>query len=433
MTRLPTPRAVVVIGGGIAGLACAWYAAQDGHRVTLLDRGGPDGDRCSLGNAGMIVPSHFVPLASPGSVKAGLLSLANPRSPLRVAPRFEPEYLRWCWQFLCAARRSRVALAAPALRDLALLSRRGYEALHLLWPQGVPLAEHGMLILCRGRHALHEEREAARMAQRLGMPVEILERDAVAALEPGLDMAIAGAVRYPLDAHTVPQRVVSTLVAGLAEAGVDLRWHTEVTRLRRDGARIAAAVTSDGEVGGDEFVIAAGMWSAALARDIDLPLPLLAGKGYSFTLRSPRVRPHACALLAEARIAVTPMGDALRFAGTMELCGIDPTIDPRRVAAMIDAIPQYYPQLGPADFAGITPWAGLRPCPPDGLPYIGRTRRATNALLATGHAMMGLSLAPATGRVVSDLIAGREPPVPVSLYSPDRFAREHGNARASGS
>lgn len=420
---LPAPRRVVVIGGGIAGLAAAWYAAQDGHRVALIDRAGPHDDRCSLGNAGMIVPSHFVPLASPGSLKLGLLSLANPRSPLRIAPRLDPDYLRWCWQFLCAARSSRVALAAPVLRDLALLSRRGYEALTLLWPQGVPLAEHGMLVLCRSRHALHEEREGAKFAQRLGLPVEVLDRDAAAALEPGLDMEVLGAVRYPLDAHTVPQLVVATLIAGLAEAGVELHWHTEVTGLRQSGSRVAAAVTAAGEFGGDEFVIAAGMWSRALAALIDLPLPLMSGKGYSFTLARPPVRPHASAILSEARIAVTPMGSALRFAGTMELCGLDRSIDPRRIAAMIDAIPRYYPQFGPADFAGITPWAGLRPCSPDGLPCIGRTRRADNVLIATGHAMMGVSLAPATGRIVSDLIAGREPAVAIGLFSPDRFGK----------
>ncbi|HQW08056.1 MAG TPA: FAD-dependent oxidoreductase, partial [Steroidobacteraceae bacterium] len=300
-------------------------------------------------------------------------------------------------------------------------SRRGYEAFTLLWPQGVPLTEHGLLILCRSTHALREEHNAAKMARRLGMPVEILDRDAATALEPDLDMAIAGAVRYPLDAHVIPQRVVATLVAGLAEAGVELRWHTEVVGFRRAESRVAKAVTTTGEIGGDEFVIAAGMWSAALARTIDLPLPLMSGKGYSFTLAKPRVRPHACALLAEARIAVTPMGSSLRFAGTMELCGLDRSIDQRRVAAMIDAIPRYYPQFGPADFAGITPWTGLRPCSPDGLPYIGRTRRADNVLIATGHAMMGVSLAPATGRIISDLIAGREPPVPITLYSPDRY------------
>lgn len=419
--RLPPSRRVVVIGGGIAGLACAWYASQDGHRVALVDRGAPDGDRCSLGNAGMIVPSHLVPLASPGSVRLGLLSLANPTSPLRLAPRLDPQYLRWCWQFLCAARASRVAIAAPALRDLALLSRRGYEALTLLWPQGVPLAEHGALTLARSAHGLREEHRTAKMAQRLGMPVEVLDGEAAAALEPGIDMSIVGAVRYPLDAHTVPQRVVATLIAALEDAGADLRWNAEVTGLEHNGSRVSGALTAAGVVGGDEFVIASGMWSAALARDIDLPLPLMSGKGYSFELRAPRVRPHACALLTEAQIAVTPMGDSLRFAGTLELCGLDRTIDQRRVAAMIDAIPRFYPQFGPADFAGITPWVGLRPCTPDGLPYLGRTRRADNVIVATGHAMLGVTLAPATGRIVSDLIAGREPAVAIGLYRPDRY------------
>ena len=362
----------------------------------------------------MIVPSHRRPPARIGEARA--LSLLNCS---RASRRANPEYLR---VLAVPARGPYVAGRAgcAALRDLAL-PPPGYEALTLLWPQGVPLAERGMLVLCRTGHALREARESARMAQRLGMPVEIIDREAATALEPGLEMTITGAVRYPLDAHTVPQRVVATLIAGLAEAGVGLHWNTEATALRLTGTRVAAVTTTAGEIGGDEFVIAGGMWSAALARDIGLALPLMSGKGYSFTLTKPRLLPRACALLDEARIAVTPMGETLRFAGTME-SRTDRSIDQRRVAAMIDAIPGYYPQFGPADFAGITPWAGLRPCSPDGLPCIGRTRRADNVLVATGHAMMGLSLAPATGRVISDLVAGREPAVPITLFSPDRFS-----------
>lgn len=420
---------VVVIGGGITGLACAWYLAQDGHRVTVIDRGARDGDRCSLGNAGMITPSHFVPLASPGALREGLKSLFDPRGALRVAPRLERDYLQWCWHFLCASTGARVERAAPAFRDLLMMSRSGYQDLASLWPGSFGFTQNGMLVMCAGQHALDEEIETAQFAKRLGMPVEILDAKQVAALEPGIESNVVGAARYPLDAHLVPYRLVTALTRALEEAGAEFVWDTEVRSLRLEGARIAEAVgarsgveaSAERRYGADEFVLAGGVWSSQLARGIGLRLPLQAGKGYHLMLPNPRVQPRACALLIEARIAVTPMDDSLRFAGTLELSGLDLSRDRRRVEAMIEAIPRYYPQFTREDFEGLEPWAGLRPCSPDGLPYLGRTRRADNLVLAAGHAMLGVTLAPATGQVVRDLIARRPPAVDIGLYGADRY------------
>jgi len=145
------------------------------------------------------------------------------------------------------------------------------------------------------------------------------------------------------------------------------------------------------------------------------------GKGYSLTLRQPRRLPQLCAILTEARVAVTPMGGALRFGGTMELDGLNERINPVRVQGIIKSVPRYYPEFGPADFAGVTPWCGLRPCSPDGLPYVGRSARYANLAVATGHAMMGLSLGPITGKLMAQVLSGEPPSIHIDALAPDRY------------
>jgi D-amino-acid dehydrogenase len=235
-------------------------------------------------------------------------------------------------------------------------------------------------------------------------------------------MDIAGAVYFPQDCHLTPDRFVDRLQDEVAALGAELVWNTEVSGWRTEGDRhIRAARTGGGDVAGDEFVLCGGSWSPLLARELGLRIPLQAGKGYSLTLPNPRQLPQICAILSEARIAVTPMGGALRFAGTMEIAGLNEDINPVRVRGIIDAVPRYYPQFGPGDFDGIAPWQGLRPVSPDGLPYVGRTARYANLSIAAGHAMMGLSLGPITGKLVAGAIAGEAPPFDVAQLSPDRY------------
>src|SRR5436190_20949094 len=185
--------------------------------------------------------------------------------------------------------------------------------------------------------------------------------------------------------------------------------------------RITSVQTRGGELAADEFILSAGVWTGQLGRDLGLRLPMQAGKGYSLTLPTPGRSPTGCALLAEARVAVSPMNGKLRFGGTMEMAGIDETINPIRVRGIIDAVKRYYPEFSDQDFAGIEPWRGLRPCTPDGLPYIGRTTRARNVVIAAGHAMMGVCLAPVTAKLAADAIDGVPPSSDLALLSPNRF------------
>ena len=419
-------KSVIVVGGGVIGLCAAWYALKAGHRVTLLERGpGPDHDSCSLGNAGMIVPSHIVPLAAPGVIAMGLRMLPDPESPFAVRPRLSRELIDWGVKFLRASTEAHVDRAAPLLRDLNLRSRALYEALSDELPGGFGLEKRGLLMLCRTAHALEEERALADRANALGVPAEVLTPEAVARLDPGIDMDVAGAVYFPKDCHLAPGRLVAALTDALQREGATLRWGAEVTGWRRaaDGASVAGVRTADGaEAEADEYVLAGGAWTPGAARGLGLKLPMQAGKGYSMTLESPPQLPAICSILTEARVAVTPMGGALRIGGTMELTGTDLSVNEARVRGIRKSVPRYFPAFREEHFAGTPVWSGLRPCTPDGLPYLGRPARCRNLVVAAGHAMMGVSLAPVTGEIVAALLGGVAPDIrDAAALSPDRY------------
>jgi D-amino-acid dehydrogenase len=410
---------VAIVGGGVIGLAAALCCAERGMRVALVERNGPQRDGCSFGNTGMVVPSHFVPLAAPGMVGLAFKWLWDPGSPFYVRPRPSWELLDWGLKFWRAASRAHVRRAAPLLCALSLASRASYERLAA---RDIGFGRRGVLMLCRTQRALDEEARIAEEGRALGLQARVLDASQTAALEPGLRMRIAGSVHFPDDCNLEPRRLVETLQAKLSAAGAELLWDREVTGWRVEGGGVRAARLGDGEeLRADEFVLAAGSWSAGLARGLGLRLPLEAGKGYSLTLARPRAAPRHCALLVEARVAVSPIDGALRFGGTMELDGLDERINPVRVRAIVEAVSRYYPDFGPADFEGVRPWAGLRPCTPDGLPYVGRSARFSNLIVAAGHAMLGVSLAPATGEIVAALAGGGQPGFDIALLSPDRF------------
>lgn len=412
---------ILIIGGGIIGLSTAHYCQQRGHRVTVIDRNPQPRDGCSFGNAGMIVPSHFIPLAAPGMVKLGLKWMWNPESPFYIKPRLSWDLLTWGFRFWRAATRAHVNRCAPVLRDLNFASRTCYEELAAQGHE-FSLVKKGLVMLCKEQHTLDEEAHTAEQARALGVPAEVLDAKQMAALDPGVTMDIAGAVYFPKDCHLSPGRFMQSLESGLVKGGAAFHWETEVTGFAREGRRIAAVQTAKGEFTADEVVIAGGSWSPLVAQAAGLRLPMQAGKGYSLTVSQPRELPEICSIFTEARVAVTPMDGALRFGGTMEIAGLNERITARRVQGIIKAVPKYYPRFRVEDFAGIQPWRGLRPCSPDGMPYMGRTAKWQNLSIATGHSMMGLSLGPGSGKLMAQVIDGDKPDIDLTLLSPDRYA-----------
>jgi D-amino-acid dehydrogenase len=408
---------ITILGAGVIGLSTALYCARRGMQVTLIDQKPAQRDGCSFGNAGMIVPSHFIPLAAPGMVKLGLKWMWNPESPFYIKPRLDLDLLSWGLNFWKAATAQRVATAAPILRDLSLLSRQCFEEIGL----DFGLVKNGLLMLCKQQHTLDEEARMAAQANALGIPAQVLDAKATAALDPNITMDVCGSVFFPKDCHLSPGRFITALENELKRLGVEFLWETEIKGFAIENHTLRAVKTSRGPLEAQEVVLCGGVWSAGLAKSLELKIPMQAGKGYSLTLPNPTQLPELCSICTEARLAVTPMDGALRVGGTMEMAGIDESITQRRVRGITRSFASYFPAFRENDFTEVKPWCGLRPVSPDGMPYIGRTRRWKNLTLATGHAMMGLSLAPATGKIVSALLCEEIPPVALDLMSPDRF------------
>ena len=432
-------KSIVIIGAGVIGLSTAYYCAWRGHRVTLIDRNPEQRDGCSFGNAGMVTPSHFVPLAAPGMVALGLKWMWNPESPFYIKPRLNRDLMSWAWKFMRAANAKHVERSAPLIRDLSFASRACFEELAALPNNDFDLVKKGLVMLCKSQKSLDHEAAFARQANHLGVPAEVLDAKGLAKLDPDVTMDVAGGVYFPKDCHLSPDRFMRVLLNECKRLGVTFSWGNEVQSISASRGRIefvhtanpvyelseedeVASVIALRGADADEFVLCGGSWSPILTHDLGLKLPMQAGKGYSLTLTKPRELPQICSIFSEARVAVTPMGGTLRFGGTMEIAGLNEDINPVRVQGIIKSVAKYYPKFTPEDFAGIQPWRGLRPCSPDGLPYLGRTAKFSNLSIATGHAMMGLSLGPITGKLMAEILSGEKPSIAIDALNPDRYA-----------
>jgi D-amino-acid dehydrogenase len=415
-------KSILIVGGGVIGLSTAYYCLQKGHRVTIVERGAPSHNCCCQGNAGMIVPSHFVPLAAPGMVSLGLRMMWNPESPFYIKPRLSADLLSWAWKFYQASNAEHVRRSAPLLRDLSLASRQCFEELSEIPGNDFGLVKKGLLMLCKTEHALHEESKTAETANALGIPAEVLSPEQTAKLDPGIKMDIVGSVYFPKDCHLSPHLFTAGLTRLVENAGGQFCWNTAVTGWRKNPEGIEAVETSHGPIQADEYVIAGGSWSPEVVRGLDVKLPMQPGKGYSVTLQKPRKLPAICSILTEARVAVTPMGSTLRFGGTMEMAGMDDSINPVRVQGIIKSAPKYFPELSVEDFDDLPAWSGFRPCSPDGLPYLGRFPKYQNLSAATGHSMMGLSLGPITGKLMAQILSDEKPGLDIGLLNPARYS-----------
>ena len=418
----PGSKSILIIGGGVIGLSTAYYCALKGHRVTVIDRNPEQRDGCSFGNAGMVTPSHFVPLAAPGMVALGLKWMWNPESPFYIKPRLNWELMSWAWKFMRAANAKHVECSAPLLRDLSFASRACFEEMAELPNNDFGLVKKGLKMLCKTQQSLDHEAAFAKQANDLGVPAEVLDAKGLAKLDPDVTMDVAGGVYFPKDCHLSPNRFMAALKQQCETLGSRFVWSSDVQSVTHHAARVTGVRTTAGEFNADEIVVAGGSWSPVIARELGLMLPMQAGKGYSLTLSKPRELPQICSIFTEPRVAVTPMGGTLRFGGTMEIAGLNEDINPVRVQGIIKAVPKYYPKFSPEDFAGIQPWRGLRPCSPDGLPYLGRTAKYSNLSIATGHAMMGLSLGPITGKLMAEILSGEKPSIAIDALDPDRYA-----------
>lgn len=409
---------VVIIGGGVIGVCSAYYLAQKGIQVTLIEKG-EIASGCSYGNGGLIVPSHSVPLASPGALGNGFRWLLDSESPFYIKPRFDIDLFRWMMRFALASRYKQMISAIPIMRDLLFASRSLYEELAKQADFNFGFEGSGSLLVFLSKEKLHHEIEEAKLMEKFDIPLQLMDQTKVHELEPALLPQVIGGIYYPRDGHINPRRFVTGLAEKAQGLGVQVCIQTEVLKFESSDGKITKLKTTRGDISPKQVILATGSWSPDLVRALRLKIPIQAAKGYSVTLENPPVSPKIPLSLGEARVVVNPLGDSLRLAGTLEMAGMDFSINSRRVDAMCKASKAYLRGLNEANVIEI--WRGLRPCTPDGLPIISRSQSFDNLIVAAGHAMLGMSLGPVTGKMVSRLVNGEKTDIDLFPFRIERF------------
>ncbi|OWK36171.1 NAD(P)/FAD-dependent oxidoreductase [Fimbriiglobus ruber] len=411
---------VVVIGGGVVGTACAYYLAKAGRRVTLLDRG-RFGAACSHGNCGYVCPSHVLPLAAPGALWSTLKTMLRRNSPLKVRPGAVLSNLGWFLGFARKCNERDMLAAAVGIQALLNSSRALYDELLAAESIDCEWDTHGLLFVFHTKGAFDHYAEVDHLLRdKFHLPAERYDADGLLALEPALKPgAAAGGYLYKSDAQVRPDRLMTGWRAVLTRVGVTVRENCELTGFVREGSTAKAATTTQGDVPAADFVVATGAWTPLLNDHLGCRVPIVPGKGYSLTMPRPSVCPTYPMIFEEHRVAVSPFKSGYRIGSTMEFAGYDAVLNRARLGLLRDGAGVYLrePESEPVQ----EEWCGWRPMVYDGKPVIDRSPALSNVMIAAGHGMLGLSMAPGTGKLVTELLTGDKPHVDPTAYGLKRF------------
>jgi D-amino-acid dehydrogenase len=414
---------IAIIGGGIIGLACAWYLRRAGRDVVVLERTTP-GAGASHGNCGTITPSHAPPLPEPGVVRRALKWMLKPDAPLYIRPRFDPALWLWLLKFTA---RCNPRDHAQATRIRAGLLNASMEALpELLRDADIDCGfeRTGLLYVFRDSRYFEQHAHLPDTLGALGIEAEAWDGARTELAEPALRAGVAGGIWFPHDASLRPDRLVAGLAAATRRAGVEIIEQAPVVEVTMERGRITALHAGEQRLRPREVVLAAGAWSPALSRRLGLRLPIQPGKGYSMTFGRPAAAPGRALVLKEPSVCVTTWQDGFRIGSTMEFSGYDDRLNPVRLAALRRAAGEFLREPGAGE--PLEEWCGWRPMTWDDVPVIGRTPGIENLVVASGHGMLGMSMAPATGMLVRDLVLGEAESGPLAsslaALSPARFA-----------
>lgn len=411
-------RNVTIIGGGIIGLCSAYYLQKEGCKVTIIDQSNMDAG-ASYVNAGFLSPSHIIPLAAPGVMKKGLKWMFNASSPLYIKPRFELDFFKWVWAFNKSCNPQHVKKAIPVIKNISVLSQELYDDLKASNDFNFHYEKKGLFMICQSQQALDREIEVAKLADAEGLKVNILSNEAIQKLEPDVTINCKGAVHYICDYHTTPHEFMEDMKSYLKAHNVDFLMQEKVQGFTVKNQRVTALNTNNRVLEVDEIVVASGAWTAELCKKLGISMLMEAGKGYRIN-REEKTGIRIPAILTERKIAVTPMNGFTRFAGTMEIAGINSNVNTKRVDAIAKGVHQYYPDIIISEQEKAQVAFGNRPVTPDGLAYIGKSKKCSNVTFASGHAMMGWSMATATGKLVSEVITEQQLSLNIDAFNPDR-------------
>lgn len=413
------------MGGGVIGFATAYNLAREGESVTVVDSRAT-GLGASEVNAGWVTPACSSPVPGPGLILQSLKWMLKADSPLYIRPSADPALLSF---MLTMWRRSNARDQQNGLRAHLRLAEGTMEAFDDYREDGLDFEMHdsGLLMAFREKESLDHHCSDLDIVRSFGLDPRVLVGDDLRAHEPLLSDAVYGGIFFPKERFLDPGALMRALRKRVEELGVTVVENAPIDRVDADGTVVTAVYCGSTRFTGDAYLLAAGAWTGPLSRLFGVGLPIRAGKGYSIEVAPLALR--SATNLSDAKVAVTPFHNRLRLSGTMEIAGLDENINSVRVAAIARAPQGYFRDWTPVS-GDLKPRAGIRPMSPDGLPIIGRLGPLKNAFVATGHGMLGVTLAPGTASTLSDLILhGRCSPA-LEPFSPKRFSHAHSGPAA---
>ena len=416
---MTTKTDILIIGGGPVGICCAYYLLKSGRKVIILDAK-EIGKGSGSGNAGHIVPSHIIPLAAPGVVTSALKWMLDPtHSPFGMKFSLNPNYISWLLKFVFSCSEANVQRSIKPLNDLGQLSAKNFAQLIAEEKFDCSYQEKGLLFLYKTEKALHDGQHEGEFMQKHGIPVSVYDKSKMHEVEPAALDDVIGGLHFTGDSHLNPAAFLKLLSDRVRAMGAEMFEHTPVTGFESANGKITKVKTSLEDFEAAQIILAAGALTPSVARDLKLTIPIQPARGYSVTISATKQMPSHALILGERRIAVSPMGDILRFTGRLEMGNYSMEPNPVWIQRIENSAREYLHLDEKLDIKET--WAGLRPTTPDGVPIIGRSPNHSNLILATGHAMLGLSLGPGTGQVVAELVNGREPAFSLSPMRLERF------------
>lgn len=415
------PKSITIIGGGINGLCSAYFLQKQNYDVTIIDQGDIT-NNCSFGNMGFVSPSHFVPLASPGIVAEGLSYMLSSSSPFYIKPRINRYFLRWAYLFYRNSTQSKVDKNGPPLEAFLTLSRKLMSEIKEDIGNDFFMEEKGLLMMCQSKAAFEKELKVAKAAEKYGLETKTLDRKGVQELEPDVELDVYGAVLFTGDAHIHPGKFMIALKEHLIKSGVKFQLNTTVNGFVKNENAVKEVITDKGNFKADNIVLSPGSRLPQLTAKLGHRLLLEGGKGYSYTYDhvSPNIRYPA--ILIDGRCAITPWGASLRIGGTMEFSGENSKVLIKRMEGIYNSVKRFYPGLPIEMPLKDEIWTGLRPVSPDGLAYVGPLNGYGNVWIAGGHAMIGISLGAATGKLISELVRNQTPEIDLTAFDANRYS-----------